>query len=545
MEGGTLAEKIDESTLRAHFRKVLSVPANASIRQMARIRDREIGICQEALESVEVEVSQKARARVESVKTAYECLSDHKSFRLQLDELNKQLEDGKVKKSDLLKIVEAPKEAVRKMPKPSASRDKQALEDFRQKRQEEKSVLPEKGENRVWLDETSTEIKVAAFKAASDKAQDLRGEAHEEPDSDTFFEIVHAASFDAAKETLQAKTKAPYFFEFKDELEALVEEFSEEGTWEEYNRLESAAVRKAEVKSTPNKMTVMVSVLLLIVLGLVFTNVGVMMTVGESLDHPKAAPDKEKMKTILPEADLGYKSKSLSTVKEIAWADGLARPASSAGVAGRCSDNLMAGAADYNKGCELISRNKFDDALPFLTAAVVKNEKLYQGYYNLGCVHLQKCEPAAARADFYNTLKWQPTLAQAVYNQGLVYLISSEETIKQAYAKSPIDKEMAQRTTATLQAAVDQFLLAESMEPRMMQAYYNEGLARYRLNDLENALKAFEKSLELDPTVPGTIRNKDLCKKMIASPDSAKKMFAIGSLLGPVGPQGPPGPGYN
>ena len=136
-------------------------------------------------------------------------------------------------------------------------------------------------------------------------------------------------------------------------------------------------------------------------------------------------------------------------------------------------------------------------------------------------------------------------MAQAVYNQGLVYLISSEETIKQAYAKSPIDKEMSQRTTATLQAAVDQFLLAQSMEPRMMQAYYNEGLARYRLNDLENALKAFEKSFELDPTVAGTIRNKDLCKKMIASPDSAKKMFAIGSLLGPVGPQGPPGPGYN
>ncbi len=85
MEGGTLAEKIDESTLRAHFRKVLSVPANASIRQMARIRDREIGICQEALESVEVEVSQKARARVESVKIAYECLSDHKRFHLQLE----------------------------------------------------------------------------------------------------------------------------------------------------------------------------------------------------------------------------------------------------------------------------------------------------------------------------------------------------------------------------------------------------------------------------------------------------------------------------
>ena len=318
MEGGKLAEKIDESTLRAHFRKVLSVPANASIRQMARIRDREIGICQEALESVEVEVSQKARARVESVKTAFECLSDHKRFHLQLDELNKKIEDGKVKKSDLLKVVEAPKEAVRKMPKPSASRDKQALEDFRQKRQEEKSVLPEKGENRVWLDETSTEIKVAAFKAASDKAQDLRREAHEEPDSDTFFEFVHAASFDAAKETSQAKTKAPYFAEFKDELEALVEEFSEEATWEEYNRLESAVARKAEVKSTPNKMTVMVSVLLLIVLGLVFTNVGVMMTVGESLDHPIAAPDKEKMKTILPEADIGYKNKSLSTVKEIA-----------------------------------------------------------------------------------------------------------------------------------------------------------------------------------------------------------------------------------
>lgn len=81
------------------------------------------------------------------------------------------------------------------------------------------------------------------------------------------------------------------------------------------------------------------------------------------------------------------------------------------------------------------------------------------------------------------------------------------------------------------------------MEPRMMQAYYNEGLARYRLGDLENALKAFEKALELDPTVPGSRRNKELCQKMIASPDSARKMFAVGSMLGPVGPQGPPGPG--
>ncbi|MDX2108184.1 MAG: hypothetical protein SFY67_17445, partial [Candidatus Melainabacteria bacterium] len=188
MEGRTLAEKIDESTLRAHFRKVLSVPANASMREMARVRDREVGVCQEALESSDSEVSQKARARVESVKLAYECLSDHKKFRQQLDELNKQLADGKAKKETLLKVVEAPKEAVRKMPKPSAARDKQALEDFRLKRQEEKSSLPEQGENRVWLDETSTEIKVAAFKAASDKAQDLRREANEDPDSDVFFE---------------------------------------------------------------------------------------------------------------------------------------------------------------------------------------------------------------------------------------------------------------------------------------------------------------------------------------------------------------------
>lgn len=542
MEGRTLAEKIDESTLRGHFRKVLSVPANASMREMARVRDREIGICQEALESSDNDVSQKARARVESVKTAFECLSDHKKFRQHLDELNKQLDNGTTSKESLLKVVEAPKEAVRKMPKPSAARDKQALEDFRQKRQEEKSSLPEQGENRLWLDEIGTEIKVAAVKAASDKAQDLRRESNEEPDSDAFFERVHAASFDAANEILKTKTKDVYFSEFKDELEAMVEEFSEEATWEEYHRLESAVARKAEVKAAPSKMTVVVSIVLLVVVGLVFTNVGVMMTTGASMDQAKP-PEKDKMKSILPDVDLSYKNKVLSSTKEIAWADGLARPSSAAGIAGRCSDNSIPGASEYNKGCEAVTRKKVDEAITFFTAAVVKNEKLYQGYYNLGCMHLQKCEPAAARTDFYNALKWQPSSALAVYNQGLVYLISSEETTKQAYSKSPPDPEMVQRTTATLHAAIDQFLLAQSMEPRMMQAYYNEGLARYRLGDLQNAQSAFEKASQLDPTVPGTIRNKDVCQKMISSPESAKKMFAAGALLGPVGPQGPPGPG--
>lgn len=528
--------------MRTHFRKVLSVPANSSIRQMARVRDREIGVCQEALESPEKDVSEKARARVESVKLAYECLSDHTKFAQHLQELNKKLAAGKTSKEELLKIVEAPKEAVRKMPKPSPARDKQALEDFRQKRQEEKAGLPEEGEKRNWLDEVSTEMKVAAFKAASEKAHTLRLESNEDPDSDEFFEAVHAQAFDAAQTLMQKKKKEANFAEFKNELEALVDEFSEEATWEEYNRLESAAARKSEMARTPNKMTVAVSAILIVVLGIAFTNVGVMMMSGPGGDTEQTL-DKKKANSIIPDTDLGYKNMSVSKEKEIAWADGMARPASSAGCAGRCSLANLDGAQEYNKGCEAVSREKYDEAIPFFTTAVVKNEKMYQAHYNLGCMHLQKCQPAAARDQFYNTLKWQPTLAQAVYNQGLVYLISSEETIKRAYEKSPLDEKLLAQTTATLQAAIDQFVLAESMEPRMMQAYYNEGLARYRLGDLKNALKAFEKANEIDPTVPGTIRNRDLCNKMISSPDLAKKMSGVGTLLGPTGPQGPPGPG--
>ncbi len=508
---------------------------------MSRVRDREIGICQETLESQDQSVSEQARKRVESVKLAYECLSDHKKFRDHLDEVNKLLKEGKTSKAELLKVPEAPKEAVRKMPKPSASRDKQALDDFRQKRQEEKSHLPEGGEKREWLDQLSTELKVSAFQAASSQAQSMR-DSEEEPDSDRFFESVHGAAFEAATKLLQTKKKDPNFSEFKDELEALVDEYSEEATWEEYNRLESAAARKAEMVRAPNKMTVAVSILLIVVLGLVFTNTGVMMTAGSG-GPTDGVPDKSKANSIMPESDLGYKNMSVSSEKEIVWADGMARPASPAGLAGRSSGMGLEGTQEYNKGCEAASREKYNDAIPAFTSAVLKNEKLYQGYYNLGCMHLQKCEPAAAKDFFYNALKWQPSLAQAVYNQGIVYLISSEETIKRAYLKSPPDKELLDKTSLTLRAAVDNFLLAQSMEPRMMQAYYNEGLARYRLGDLKNALKSFEKALELDPTVVGSVRNKDMCKKMISSPDTAKKMSGVGTLLGPTGPQGPPGPG--
>lgn len=527
--------------MRTYFRKILTVPANASIRQMARVRDKEVGVCQEALESPEKDVSEKARARVESVKLAYECLSDHRKFGHYLDEVNKKLAAGE-KKDELLKVVAAPKEAVRKMPKPSASRDKQALEDFRQKRQEEKHSLPEEGEKRNWLDELGTEMKVAAYRAANQKAIALRQESSEDPDSDEFFETVHASAYDAAEALLDKKRKDPNFAEFRDELDALVSEFSEEATWEEYNRLESAAARKAEVTRTPNKMTVAVSIVLIVVLGLVFTNIGVMMVAGTS-NNQEAAPDKTKANSMLPDADLGYQNMSISSEKEIARADGLARPASPAGVAGRCSTAGIEGSREYNLGCEVASREKYDEAIPLFTSAILKNEKLFQAHYNLGCMHLQKCQPAAARDQFYNTLKWQPSLAQAVYNQGLVYLISSEETVKRAYIKSPPDPQLLNQTTATLKAAVDQFILAESMEPRMMQAYYNEGISRYRLGDLKNALKAFEKAYELDPTVAGTIRNKDMCNKMITSPELAKKMAGVGSMLGPVGPQGPPGPG--
>ena len=141
--------------------------------------------------------------------------------------------------------------------------------------------------------------------------------------------------------------------------------------------------------------------------------------------------------------------------------------------------------------------------------ALLLNPGLAEVYNNRGVFRWKKGDLDGALADFDRFIKLRPKNAQAYDNRGSVLLskgdaVSALKNFEQAIALNPQKAEFycnrgqARPEIGDIDGGLADCDYAIKLNPNLPQAFYCRGRAKY-LTDLNGALAAFQKAVELDP----------------------------------------------
>lgn len=577
---------------------MLKVTSDSSLRQLKRARDRQAQACQSDYLSEDRAVFQRAKAHLDQIHLAFDCLSSQRKFRDYLNRCNDRILLGEATAEDFLQLRIIESELTEKpeqsdddnvnennvLPRPTpgmptpvpvgkavppirsttsdtnvislnqekehlkARRKKHAEEDFKKTKQKSARIESLKKKTIKLIEET-------AQQTAAKYARELRGEEIADPDE--FYEKLYKASkkaTDKIKEEQLAKMRRmdlPVNHNLLDDFATISEEAAEEATQKEFFSKQEGGPLKPR-KNSP--VYLVFTALSGIAVFLFFINFAATMWV--KLPDP-VNQQKRSATGSIEKAQVKNRvdpKLTLSPQSNLAEARNLAAPAGPAGMAGYANSLEIQGAADYNRGLDLSYEHKYDLALKQFDNSVRRNPFLFQTPYNEASLYYWQGREDEALQKFGEALSLRPDLAQACYNRGVINLHKADQTIA-ALAKqksADISSKDAKKEAATrlLHAAIEDFELAMERAPLLPQPLYNRGQARLRLGDLEGAREDFASVLKLNSTMTAAKHNlarveSELARKtgVPADPDPEK---ADGTTIpaGPEGPQGPPGPGY-
>lgn len=567
-----LTEKIDESTYRTHLRRVLSLPAGASRRQLKRARDREAQKCRDDFLSDNPEARSLAKQRLDDVHLAFDCLADPKAFRAQLEKVNDEILQGKLTREQalLLRKEMAPQPVPVRGPSapgalPDAEADSTGDGGKGSSLQDERLLVKELRDKRVGKEpkigrkkaqqieritrETMTGITAAAKRSASENALALSESGRTE--SDEFYEALYSSVRRDAEQVMNDaiaemnQLELPVEDSLLDSFAMAVEDATEDATDYEYNKLEGIVAREPE-SGRKKFWTVILTSLTIVSVTFLFCFVSFVKTAEKpsSVDAQFGLADHEKagmlaVKGLSPQQPVSDKTYQ-------AYGRGLSPVAGPAGFAWRTTYYSIDGVGEYNLGLDAVDRSDYDAAEKHFMNSIMTNHNVYQTVYNLGVTHLSQGKLSAALADFTNTLGIKCDLAQALYNKGFVYYRSSVETIKAMHDQSKSQEErdlMAKRSADTLHAAINTWTAAAVQAPRIGQPLFNRAVARYRLGDLKGARADFDEALRRDSSLTAARQNIDFIDRVLADPETEPEIDDSKVPDGPTGPPGPPGPG--
>ncbi len=569
-----MPNQIDESTLRIRLREILDVPEGASRRQLRRARDREVQRCRDDMLSKDEQLNAIAKRRLDELNKAFEYLTEPKKFRDYMELVNRKLESGDLSAPEVASIVrpaernngsngEQSSESAfldssgpLEPPNKSIAEEKEVLRELRQKRlaTHPKDSRRRRAVMEKLIRETHSSIETAANHGAHQKARELFdiGVANQ----DEFYEQVYAAAIKEAKEVRdQALEKVhdnelPAEDNLLDQWEADILNMAEKAAEREYREVHGSismpaqSLTPAARRRAPLGKIVMVIALIAGTL-CIFCNIDTFLAVKKpdalsqqisSIGGTGAPPAVDEL------ANLGHLSSTVSDNPVIARADGMAKEAGSAGLAGWSQTLSISGCADYNAGCSAITSGAAGEAVNSFNTAIHKNTNIYQYFYNRGLAYLYLRHLSSASSDMISALKLRTNLVQAKYNLGAIYVAVGADLIDKAYSiKDQTQKSLLlNQAAAVLRSAVIELSDVHNEVPLLAQALYNRGLAEYRLGELTQARADFRAALKIDPNMSAAAHNLKVAESRIANSIAVPTESPPPA---PVGPQGPPGPG--
>jgi tetratricopeptide (TPR) repeat protein len=190
----------------------------------------------------------------------------------------------------------------------------------------------------------------------------------------------------------------------------------------------------------------------------------------------------------------------------------------------------------YNRGIVKLKLNQFNKAIEDFTKAIIIEPKVSDYYYNRGCAYGKVFEFHKAVADATKAIELDPKYADAFYNRGLSkigiglldeafidLMKAGEMGIKEAYdvinkykndkndfkmfdllnlndAKKYYDYALSCSNSKNFAEAIIYFSKVIDLEDRNIYAYYNRGLAKEEVGDIESAVNDYKKCITINKT---------------------------------------------
>lgn len=134
----------------------------------------------------------------------------------------------------------------------------------------------------------------------------------------------------------------------------------------------------------------------------------------------------------------------------------------------------------------LYSEQENPEALTYFNRILFNNNVDHMAYYGRGLFYRKMNHLEKAMEDFQKTIEIQPTFYLAYYGAGHIFFSQNK-----------------------FERAIEHFRLAVKFAPEMAKAYYMIGVSQQGLENIDEALKFYEMTLQVDP-------NFDMAKERIS-----------------------------
>lgn len=185
--------------------------------------------------------------------------------------------------------------------------------------------------------------------------------------------------------------------------------------------------------------------------------------------------------------------------------------------------------------------NDTDRAIADYTAAIRRDPKNANAYYNRGNAYSEKGDTDRAIADYTETVRLNPTYANAYYNRGNSY--SNKGDMDRAIAdytaairlnpknaNAYYNRGNAYSRDARTDRAIADYSEAIRLDPGYLNAYFNRGNAHGSKDDTSLAIADYTEVIRLDPTYANAYLNRGLAYEKLA--DFAKARSDFTAMLG-------------
>lgn len=145
--------------------------------------------------------------------------------------------------------------------------------------------------------------------------------------------------------------------------------------------------------------------------------------------------------------------------------------------------------SDWQNAKQRYNSGKYEEAIPYYTALINAYPQHYEAYLDRGTCYYNLGSYDQAVSDCTSALELHPSYHFAYNNRGYI----------------------KQHGLDDLTGAVNDYSSAIALENSDAQYYYNRGTAYMGMEDFDNALNDFNKSLEIDPNYADSIRAHEEC----------------------------------
>jgi len=165
----------------------------------------------------------------------------------------------------------------------------------------------------------------------------------------------------------------------------------------------------------------------------------------------------------------------------------------------------------FAKANQLSGEGKADEAIAAYQEVLAKNPQVAEAHYNIGYLHSQKKDWAAAEADYKKALEVRPGYTDAMSALARVYQDSGQtakaaEFLAKAATDNPNDAKVQfslgvfYLNSGRAEEAAAAFNKAQGIDPANAEVYYYLGTLAVGQNKIPEAITSLEKYLSLNPT---------------------------------------------